>query len=85
MFQPDLNFLIGPKLYEANWLELQEAGYIAKVQCAEVPIKCTPKFNIQKLYDTIVCEGMVPDESRVLPRVPSHQNNEENGERVTLL
>ena len=32
----DLNFLIGPKLYEANWLELQEAGYIAKVQCAEV-------------------------------------------------
>ena len=32
----DLNFLIGPKLYEANWLELQKANYIAKVQCAEV-------------------------------------------------
>jgi DNA excision repair protein ERCC-3 len=32
----DLNFLIGPKLYEANWMELQNAGYIAKVQCAEV-------------------------------------------------
>ncbi len=32
----DLNFLIGPKLYEANWLELQNGGYIAKVQCAEV-------------------------------------------------
>lgn len=32
----DLNFLIGPKLYEANWLELQNNGYIAKVQCAEV-------------------------------------------------
>ncbi|XP_062500959.1 general transcription and DNA repair factor IIH helicase subunit XPB-like isoform X2 [Corticium candelabrum] len=32
----DLNFLIGPKLYEANWMELQTAGYIAKVQCAEV-------------------------------------------------
>lgn len=32
----DLNFLIGPKLYEANWLELQSKGYIAKVQCAEV-------------------------------------------------
>ena len=27
----DLNFLIGPKLYEANWLELQKEGYIAKV------------------------------------------------------
>ena len=32
----DLNFLIGPKLYEANWMELQNAGYIARVQCAEV-------------------------------------------------
>lgn len=32
----DLNFLIGPKMYEANWLELQSFGYIAKVQCSEV-------------------------------------------------
>lgn len=32
----DLNFLIGPKMYEANWLELQTFGYIAKVQCSEV-------------------------------------------------
>ena len=27
----DLNFLIGPKLYEANWMELQSRGFIAKV------------------------------------------------------
>ena len=32
----DLNFLIGPKLYEANWMELQNLGHIARVQCAEV-------------------------------------------------
>ena len=32
----DLNFLIGPKLYEANWMELQRLGHIARVQCAEV-------------------------------------------------
>lgn len=32
----DLNFLIGPKLYEANWMELSQQGHIAKVQCAEV-------------------------------------------------
>ena len=32
----DLNFLIGPKLYEANWMELQKLGHIARVQCAEV-------------------------------------------------
>ena len=36
----DLNFLIGPKLYEANWMELQNNGFIAKVQCAEVHVTC---------------------------------------------
>lgn len=40
----DLNFLIGPKLYEANWLELQSKGYLARVQCAEVWCKMTPEF-----------------------------------------
>lgn len=40
----DLNFLIGPKLYEANWLELQNNGYIAKVQCAEVWCPMSPEF-----------------------------------------
>merc|ERR1719339_928454 len=40
----DLNFLIGPKLYEANWLELQKEGFIANVQCAEVWCNMTPEF-----------------------------------------
>ncbi len=40
----DLNFLIGPKLYEANWLELQQAGFIARVQCAEVWCEMSPEF-----------------------------------------
>ncbi|CAL8109362.1 unnamed protein product [Orchesella dallaii] len=40
----DLNFLIGPKLYEANWLELSKNGFIAKVQCAEVWCPMSPEF-----------------------------------------
>lgn len=36
LYLQDLNFLIGPKLYEANWMELQNNGFIARVQCAEV-------------------------------------------------
>ncbi|KRY78042.1 DNA excision repair protein haywire [Trichinella pseudospiralis] len=40
----DLNFLIGPKLYEANWMELQKEGYIARVQCAEVWCPVTAEF-----------------------------------------
>nr|XP_054767701.1 general transcription and DNA repair factor IIH helicase subunit XPB-like [Lytechinus pictus] len=40
----DLNFLIGPKLYEANWMELQNRGFIARVQCAEVWCPMAPEF-----------------------------------------
>uniref|UniRef100_A0A915D3Q8 General transcription and DNA repair factor IIH helicase/translocase subunit XPB n=1 Tax=Ditylenchus dipsaci TaxID=166011 RepID=A0A915D3Q8_9BILA len=40
----DLNFLIGPKIYEANWMELQKAGHIARVQCAEVWCPMTAEF-----------------------------------------
>ncbi|KAH7432496.1 hypothetical protein KP509_07G025300 [Ceratopteris richardii] len=40
----DLNFLIGPKLYEANWLDLVKHGFIANVQCAEVWCPMTKEF-----------------------------------------
>ncbi|KAL8303843.1 hypothetical protein RB594_002924 [Gaeumannomyces avenae] len=45
----DLNFLIGPKLYEANWMELSEQGFIARVQCAEVWCPMSPEFYEQYL------------------------------------
>ena len=45
----DLNFLIGPKLYEANWMELSEQGHIAKVQCAEVWCPMTVEFYTEYL------------------------------------
>lgn len=48
----DLNFLIGPKLYEANWQELSEQGHIARVQCAEVWCQMTPEFYTEWLKDT---------------------------------
>ena len=51
----DLNFLIGPKLYEANWLELSQEGYIAKVQCAEVRWF---GLNYYCLLGRIVCESI---------------------------
>lgn len=40
----DLNFLIGPKLYEANWKELECQGYLARVKCAEVWCPMSPEF-----------------------------------------
>ena len=32
----ELYYLIGPRLYEANWTELAAAGHLSTVQCAEV-------------------------------------------------
>ncbi|XP_026762625.1 general transcription and DNA repair factor IIH helicase subunit XPB [Galleria mellonella] len=64
----DLNFLIGPKLYEANWLELQAAGYIARVQCAEVWCPMTPEFYreylIQKINKKMLLYVMNPSKFR---------------------
>ncbi|KAL7519136.1 hypothetical protein ACHAWX_003929, partial [Stephanocyclus meneghinianus] len=40
----DLNFLIGPKLYEANWMDLTTQGYLANVQCVEVWCPMTGPF-----------------------------------------
>ncbi len=39
-----LRYLVGPKLYEANWLELARAGYLATVSCAEVRCPTPPSF-----------------------------------------
>lgn len=52
----DLNFLIGPKLYEANWMELQNNGYIAKVQCAEVSLAVLNQ-KIRCMYIRHLCLG----------------------------
>eukprot|EP00055_Hartaetosiga_balthica_P010578 m.45566 g.45566 ORF g.45566 m.45566 type:complete len:784 (+) comp7228_c0_seq1:37-2388(+) len=40
----DLRFMVGPKLYEANWMDLQEGGYIARVKCLEVWCPMLPRF-----------------------------------------
>jgi len=33
----DLNYMIGPKLYEANWMDLAAKGHIANVQVSFMP------------------------------------------------
>lgn len=44
----DLQWLIGPKLDEANWLELQENGYLARAKCSEV--WCPMTFDFFRAY-----------------------------------
>lgn len=45
----DLSYLIGPKLYEANWLDLQRVGAIATVKCQDVWCSMTAEFYAEYL------------------------------------
>lgn len=45
----DLNHLIGPRLYEANWIDLSDQGFIARVKCYEIWCKMTGPFYHQYL------------------------------------
>ncbi|CAB0018122.1 unnamed protein product [Nesidiocoris tenuis] len=69
----DLNFLIGPKLYEANWLELQSKNYIAKVQCAEVWCPMTADFYREYLHcktcRKLIEEALKPAATLSLPHI----------------
>lgn len=56
----DLNFLIGPKLYEANWMDLAQKGHIAKVQCAEVWCPMTTEFYQEYLLSDRVRGTLLP-------------------------
>ena len=45
----DLIYLIGPKLYEANWMDLTRSGFLAKVKCSTVWCPMTSEFYAQYL------------------------------------
>ncbi|KAI8815935.1 DNA repair helicase rad25 [Fimicolochytrium jonesii] len=47
----NLNYLIGPKLFEANWMDLARKGHIANVQCAEVWCPMTTEFYREYLRE----------------------------------
>lgn len=40
----DLQFYIGPKLYEESWIELTKQGFLAKVQCVEIRVPMVKCF-----------------------------------------
>jgi len=47
----ELNYLIGPKIYEADWQKLTEQGYLARVKCVEVWCPMTPRFMREYLVE----------------------------------
>lgn len=59
----DLNFLIGPKLYEANWLDLAKNGHIATVQVCRVQTFPSAYLNLSLHLFISVRGSMVPDDT----------------------
>eukprot|EP01080_Neovahlkampfia_damariscottae_P002404 gene2404-2868_t len=55
----DLYFLIGPKLYETNWMNLQERGYLAKVECIEVWCPMTAEYMKEYLISTSIKQNLL--------------------------
>ena len=39
--------MLGPKLYEENWLDLINDGYLAKPYCIVVICEMTPIFKVE--------------------------------------
>lgn len=49
----DLSFIVGPKLYEANWIDLTNDGYLARVKCCEVWCPMTKEFYAEYIRRSI--------------------------------
>jgi DNA excision repair protein ERCC-3 len=82
----DIGFLIGPKLYEANWLDLERVGYLAMACCAE--ICCDMPLNFYERYLTecsstrqILC-ALNPNKARVCDFLIRY--HESRGDRILV-
>jgi len=58
----DLNFLIGPKLYEANWMDLTQSGFLANVSCVEIWCPMTGPFYADAEAETKPTERTMADQ-----------------------
>jgi DNA excision repair protein ERCC-3 len=83
----DLGYLIGPKLYEANWMDLAEQDYIARVQCFEVWCKMTAEFfreylRCKQLGIRRIMEGMNPNKHMTVQRLIRY--HERRGDKILV-
>ncbi|MFN9902485.1 MAG: helicase, partial [bacterium] len=80
----DIGFLIGPKLYEANWLDLEKSGYLAKACCAEICCTMPSKFYERYLSESssirqILC-ALNPNKARICDFLIRY--HEDRGDRI---
>ena len=83
----DLNYLIGPKLYEANWIDLSEQGFIARVQCFEIWCKMTGEFYKDLLRTNAIARrrilsSMNPNKFMTVERLIKY--HEKRGDKILV-
>lgn len=82
----DIGFLIGPKLYEANWLDLEKTGYLAKACCAEICCTMPSKFYERYLSESstirqILC-ALNPNKAKICDFLVRY--HEDRGDRILV-
>lgn len=70
----NLNYLVGPRLYEANWLDLSEQGFIARVKCFEILCKMNGIFykeylNVQTAEKQRILASLNPNKFNTVERL----------------
>ena len=84
----DLHYLVGPKLYEANWRELQRAGYLADITCIEVLCPMEGPFLAAYLSDPIhrSSNSLIPimNPAKVQATAALVQFHRERGDKILL-
>jgi DNA excision repair protein ERCC-3 len=83
----DIGFLIGPRLYEANWKDLTEGGYLAKVKCEEIWCEMTAEFYREYLRTDDFRKRrllyvMNPSKFRTCEAL--RQKHEKNGDKIII-
>ena len=82
----DIGFLIGPKLYEANWLDLEKTGYLAKACCAEICCTMPSRFYEKYLSESssirqTLC-ALNPNKAKICDFLVRY--HEERGDRILV-
>ncbi|ABW98142.1 rad25 (nucleomorph) [Hemiselmis andersenii] len=82
----DIGFLIGPKLYEANWLDLEQIGFLAMACCAEICCSMPPDFFEHYLCESnstrqILC-ALNPNKARICDFLIRY--HESRGDRILV-
>ena len=82
----NLYYMIGPKLYEENWLDLVNQGYLARPYCVEIRCPMTPEFATecqrQKGQDKMLLYAGNPNKFLVLQYLI--KKHEERGDKIIV-